>query len=116
VGEVVPEGAERAVDMRRLPAGMAIGAGQSRAAIEAGALASLMRLAGGRLDRAGGHGAGDGLANCLYPFDPHGPIMAKEAKAVEPKALRAQRTRHSWDVMDERHSREADRWGKDRRA
>ena len=51
--EVVPEGAERTVDMRLLSAFVAIGAGKRRAAIQAISGFVPMRLARFGLDRAG---------------------------------------------------------------
>ena len=66
VQQIVAEAAQRAVDMTLLPALAAIGAGQRRAAIEAGALAFVDALARLGLDRAGDHAAGDRLAQSLY--------------------------------------------------
>jgi hypothetical protein len=66
VGEIVPEGGERAMDMAGLAALRAIGAGERRAAIQAGAAAvAVARLARLRLHRPGDEPAADHLADAF---------------------------------------------------
>ena len=65
VQQIVPEGVNRAVDVRRLPAFVAIRPGQRGAAIEAIAAALVPRLAGRRLDGAGDHAARDRFSNAF---------------------------------------------------
>ena len=81
MSKIVPEGGERAMNVGRLAALAAIIPGKFGAAIQAGALARLVRFARLRFHRAGHEPAADRLAN---PLDPaHAAILAKAEPAVE---------------------------------
>ncbi|WP_243445186.1 hypothetical protein [Sphingosinicella ginsenosidimutans] len=81
MSKIVPEGGERAMNVSRLAALAAIIPGELGAAVQAGAMARLVRFARLRLDRAGHEPAADRLAN---PLDPaHEPILAKAEPTVE---------------------------------
>jgi hypothetical protein len=66
VGDVVPQGAGGAVHMRRLPAGVAVGADQIRPAIETAAFVLTRRRHEGGIGRGGQHSVGCGIARQLH--------------------------------------------------
>lgn len=83
MSEVVPEGAERTVDVPGLPALVAMGADQGGTAVEAGIVSRPLALAGRGLDGPSGEPARHRFADIFEAPCDHLPFMTEARRRVE---------------------------------